>query len=103
MGITEALRRSDWALTTLKPPANSAALIALHPDLILVDASQITPCQMDDLLTAFPADHSPPVIRLDTDSQRLTVVSTQQFPATSFDDLKRVLEFIAKQGAYNEI
>jgi hypothetical protein len=103
VGITEFLQGcSDWTVTTLKPPADSAALIAIHPDVILVNGSQFTSHQMNDLLSAFLPNDSPPVICLDMDAQRLTVISIRQFPAASFDDLVRVLELIAKQGAYNE-
>jgi hypothetical protein len=46
------------------------------------------------LHSAFPEDHRPPVIRLDLDKQHLTVVSTQQFPAASLDELEQALEII---------
>ncbi len=96
-GIAACLRtRGDLTVTTIQPPADAAALAALHPDLILVDASQVTANQTEALIAAFPKHPSPPIIRLNLDSQQLTVISAQQFPAASLDDLAQVIEIISK-------
>jgi hypothetical protein len=70
--------------------------MALHPDLILVDAQQFTPTQTEQLMATFPAGHSPPIFRLSLEAQRLTVLSSQQFPAASLADLEQVIETISK-------
>jgi hypothetical protein len=96
-GISASLRaRGDLSVLSLKPPTDPATLKKLAPDLVLVDASQFTPSQAEDLSSTFAGDHSPPVIRLDLDKQHLTVVSTQQFPAASLEDLEQALEIISK-------
>jgi hypothetical protein len=96
-GIFASLQaRGDLTVVTLKPPTDPATLKNLDPNLVLVDASQFTPSQTEELTSIFLEDHSPAVIRLDLDKQHLTVVSTQQFPATSLDDLEQALEIISK-------
>jgi len=94
-GLAEVLRAGgDLIVRSIKPPSDAAALAACHPDLILVDALQTSPSQMEEIAASFPTNHNPPIIHLNLDSQHLTVVSTQQFPAASLDDLEQVLEII---------
>lgn len=96
-GISNTLRsHADLVILTSKPPADPDALNELHPDLVLVDAAQVSPSQVETLIAAFPVSNSPPVVRLDTDAQRLMVISTQQFPAISITDLEQALEIILK-------
>ena len=98
-GISASLQaRGNLTMMTLKLPADPATLKKLDPDLILVDASQFTSGQTEELTSIFPQDHSPPVIRLDLDKQHLTVVSTQKFPAPSLEELEQALEIILKSG-----
>lgn len=102
-GILEMLRtHGDLSVAALPPQADSSAVIALHPDLILVDALQFTPTQTDQLMEFFPSGHSPPILRLSADSQQLTVLSTQIFPAASIDDLAQALEIISNRYKENE-
>lgn len=96
-GIAESLhKRGNLTVMTVSPQIDSTYLADLHPDLVLVDASQIKLNQIEELTTAFSAEHVPPIIHLNMDSQKLTITSTQQFPAASFDDLEQALEFIEK-------
>jgi DNA-binding NarL/FixJ family response regulator len=96
-GIAESLhKRGNLTVMTVSPQIDSTYLADLHPDLVLVDASQIKLNQIEELTIAFPAEHVPPIIHLNMDSQKLTITTTQQFPAASFDDLERALEFIEK-------
>lgn len=96
-GIAESLhKRGNLTVMTVSPQIDSTYLADLHPDLVLVDASQIKLNQIEELTTAFPTEHVPPIIHLNMDSQKLTITSTQQFPAASFDDLEQALEFIEK-------
>jgi hypothetical protein len=96
-GISETLRvRGNWRVSNLAPQADFAMVLALHPDLILVDAQQFTLTQTEQFMATFPDGHSPPIFRLSLDAQRLTVLSSQQFPATSLDDLVQALETISK-------
>lgn len=96
-GIAESLhKRGNLTVMTVSPQIDSTYLADLHPDLVLVDASQIKLNQIEELTIAFPAEHVPPIIHLNMDSQKLTITSTQQFPAASFDDLEQALEFIEK-------
>lgn len=96
-GIADTLRaQSDVQVSTLPPQADSSALTALHPDLIVLDALQFSPSQTEQMMNFFPAGEGPPILRLSTDSQRLTVLSSQQFPAASLDDLARAIQVISK-------
>ena len=96
-GVSDTLRlRGDLTVAALPPQADFSAVMSLHTDLILVDAQQFTPNQTEQLMATFPAGHSPPIFRLSLDAQRLTVLSSQQFPAASLDDLAQALETIAK-------
>lgn len=96
-GISESLRKHE-GLDVLAVPfqTDSTYLKNLHPDLVLVDAFQFTPNQTEELIATFHEVHPPPIIRLILDSQQLTITSTQQFPAASFDDLEQALDMISK-------
>lgn len=96
-GVSDTLRlRGDLTVAALPPQADFSAVMALHPDLILVDAQQFTPNQTEQLMATFPDGHSPVILRLNADSQRLTVFSSQEFPAASFDDLAQAIETIVQ-------
>jgi hypothetical protein len=96
-GISDTLRlRGDMTVAALPSQADFSAVLALHPDLILVDAQQFTPNQTEQLMATFPDGHCPSIFRLSLDAQRLTVLSSQQFPAASPDDLAQALETISK-------
>ncbi len=96
-GIAASLRNYE-GLGVLAVPlqTDTTYLKNLHPDLVLVDASQFTPNQTEELIADFHTGYPPPIIRLIMDSQQLTITSTQQFPAASFDDLGQVLDMISK-------
>jgi hypothetical protein len=96
-GIADTLRtQGDVQVSTLPPQADASALTALHPDLIFLDALQFSPSQTEQIMNFFPAGEGPPILRLSADTQRLTVLSSQQFPAASFDGLARVIQVISK-------
>jgi hypothetical protein len=97
-GIAETLRlRDDLQVMILKPPADPSILAVLHPDLMLVDALQITPNQMESLLSTFPVDRCPPILRVNAGKKQMIAVSAQQFPADSLNDLTYLLEKLLHQ------
>lgn len=107
-GITQALQASDvLTVRGVSPLSDVAALADLHPDLILVDASQVTASQIERLMLSFSPNPIPPILSLDSNTQRLTVLSAQQYPAASLKDLTQTLELILKpmlsQGECHEI
>lgn len=106
-GITQALQASDvLTVRSVSLLSDVAALTDLHPDLILVDDTQITASQIRTLIFSFSPNPIPPILSLDPNTQRLTALSAQQFPATSFEELKQEIELILKsiypQGESNE-
>lgn len=96
-GITQALRSID-VLTVRNLPLWSgvAALTDLHPDLILVDNAQITASQIKTLIFAFPPNPIPLILSLGPNTQRLTVLSAQQYLVASLEELTQVIELILK-------
>ena len=96
-GITQALQASDvltvWNVSLL---SDVAALTDLHPDLILVDDAQITASQIKTLIFSFSPKPIPPILSLGPNTQRLTVLSAQQYLVASLDDLTQVIELILK-------
>jgi len=96
-GITQALRTGDiLTVKNLSLLSDVAALIDLHPDLILVDDAQITASQIKTLIFAFPPNPIPLILSLGPNTQRLTVLSAQQYPVASLEELTRVIELILK-------
>lgn len=96
-GITEALRTGDLlTVRNLSLLSDVATLTDLHPDLILVDASQIMAPQIETLIFSFSPNPIPPILSLDSNTQRLTALSAQQYPAASLEELKQGLELILK-------
>lgn len=87
-GITQALQAGGvLTVRSVSLLSGVAALADLHPELILVDASQISPTQIETLILSFPPNPIPPILYLDSSTQRLTVLSAQQYPAASLADL----------------
>jgi DNA-binding response OmpR family regulator len=96
-GITQALQAGGvLTVRSVSLLSDVAALANLHPDLILVDASQVTAKQIETLIFSFSSNPIPPILSLDSNTQRLTVLSAQQYPAASLADLTQVLELIMK-------
>lgn len=96
-GITQALQAGDvLTVRSFSLMLDVATLPDLHPELILVDASQIAASQIETLILSFFPNPIPPILHLDSDTQCLTVISTQQFPAASLEELKQALELILK-------
>ncbi len=107
-GITQALRTGDiLTVKNLSLLSDVAALIDLHPDLILVDGSQITAGQIETLILSFSPDPTPPILHLDSNSQHLIALSAHPYPAASLEELTQVIELILKstlsQGECHEI
>ena len=96
-GITQALQASDvltvWNVSLL---SDVAALTDLHPDLILVDDAQITASQIKTLIFSFSPKPIPPILSLGPNTQRLTVLSAQQYLVASLEELTQVIELILK-------
>jgi hypothetical protein len=84
-GVSDTLRlRGDLTIAALPPQADFSAVLALHPDLILVDAQQFTPAQTEQLMATFPDGHCPVILHLNADSQRLTVFFQPRIPCRQF-------------------
>lgn len=97
VGIVETLRLSaDLEVMELKVCEDFSLLANKSPDVVIVDAAQTTPNQIEELMDAFPAGHSPPFLRLSADDMLLTVISAQRFPAVNVLDLTQALEKIAQ-------
>lgn len=65
-----------------------------RPDIILIDAAQISLPQMEQLIESFPIQPCPPFARLSASQQGLTIHSMQNLPAATFADLRLVIEKI---------
>lgn len=96
-GITQALQAGDiLKVRNHSLLSDVAALADLHPDLILVDASQVTASQIETLIFSFSPNPIPPILSLDSNTQRLTALSARQYPTASLEDLTQTLELILK-------
>ena len=96
-GITQVLQASGvLTVRSFSLLSDVAALIDLHPDLILVDDAQITASQIKTLIFSFSPNPIPPILSLDPNTQQLTLLSAQQYPVASLEELTRVIELILK-------
>jgi len=106
-GITQALHESDvLTVRSLSLRSDATALTVQRPDLILVDAAQITASQVESLVSVFSPNPAPPILSLDSNTQRLTALSARQYPTASLEELEQALEIILRplqsQGESNE-
>lgn len=92
-GVAETLRTNP-ALNVLevKPQTDPPLLDSQNPDVVLMDAAQITPNQVEVLMASFSANPTPAFLRLNADIQELTVLSAQHYPAVNLSDLTQMLE-----------
>jgi hypothetical protein len=96
-GIAETLRiLPELEVMEACPKTINTLLADARPDVVFVDAAQMTSLQVESLLSAFPDGHSPSILRLDARNGKMTVLFAQQFPAASFTNLRQALELIFK-------
>jgi hypothetical protein len=94
-GITEILRSLPGLEVIERKPGDGELLFAeTQPDVILIDAAQISFPEMEALIESFPIHPCPPFVRLSADGQQLTVYSTQNLPAVTLADLTQALKKI---------
>jgi hypothetical protein len=77
-----------------EPEDGDPVFTETQPDIIFLDAAQISFPQMEQLIESFPTQPHPPFVRLDADGQQLTVHSTHNLPAASLTDLAQAIEKI---------
>ena len=94
-GIAEVLHSlPGMAVIERKPGDGEPFFTGTRPDIILIDAAQISYPQMEQLIESFPTKPAPPFVRLNASQQGLTVHSTQNLPAVTLADLTQALEKI---------
>lgn len=94
-GIAGILRSvPDMDVIETKPGDGDASFAETQPDVVLIDAAQISFPQMERLIESFTSRPCPPFVRLDANGQQLTVHSTQNLPAVNLADLAQALEKI---------
>lgn len=94
-GIAEMLHSLPGMNVIERKPGDGETLFTgTRPDIVLIDAAQISFPQMEQLIESFPSKPCPPFVRLNANEQQLTVHSTQNLPAATFADLRRVIENI---------
>jgi len=94
-GIAEILHSlPEFEVIERKPADGSCPFAETQPDVVLIDAAQISLPDMEALIESFPTQPSPPFVRLSAEGQQLTVHSTQHLPAATLADLTQALEKI---------
>ena len=94
-GIAEILHSlPELYVIERKPTAGNCPFADTQPDVVLIDAAQISLPEMEELIESFPTQPCPPFVRLSADGQQLTVHSTQHLPAVTLADLTQALEKI---------
>ena len=94
-GIAEILHSlPELDVIERKPADGSCPFADTQPDVVLIDAAQISLPEMEELIESFPTQPCPPFVRLTADEQQLTVHSTQNLPAVTLADLTQALEKI---------
>ena len=94
-GIAEILHSlPELDVIERKPTAGNCPFADTQPDVVLIDAAQISLPEMEALIESFPTHPRPPFLRLSADGQQLTVHSTQNLPAVTLADLTQALEKI---------
>lgn len=94
-GIAEILHSLPGMDVIERKPGDADAPFAeTQPDVVLIDAAQISLPQMEELIESFPTQPCPPFVRLNVNEQQLTVHSAQNLPAVTLADLTQVLEKI---------
>jgi DNA-binding NarL/FixJ family response regulator len=94
-GIAEILHSlPELDVIERKPIAGSCPFAETQPDVVLIDAAQISLPEMEQLIESFPTQPCPPFVRLSADGQQLCVHSAQNLPAVTLADLTQALEKI---------
>ncbi len=94
-GIADALRSLPGLEVIERKPADGGALFTgTRPDVVLIDAAQISIPHMEQLIESFPTQPPPPFVRLNASQQGLTVHLMQNLPAATLADLAQVFEKI---------
>ena len=95
LGIAGILRSLPGLEVIEGQPIDGQSLCAEpQPNVVFLDASQVTFPQMKELIESFPTASSPLFVLLNADGQRMTVYSTQSLPAVTVADLAQVIEKI---------
>ena len=91
-GIAETLR-IDSGLDVIELPLQSGDMPLKNsfPDMVLVDASQISLDQLAVLMSYFPSNPGLPFISLNVEAKQLIMLSSRQYPAVSLPDLTTVI------------
>ena len=91
-GIAEILRLdSELDVTELSLKGGDMPLKNSYPDMVLVDASQISLDQIAVLMSYFPSNPGLPFISLNVEAKQLIVLSSRQYPAVNLPDLTNVI------------
>lgn len=94
-GIAEILYSlPELEVIERKPAFGSCPFTEIQPDVVLIDAAQVSLPEMEELIESFPTQLCPPFLRLSADGQKLSVHSTQNLPAVTLADLTQALEKI---------
>jgi hypothetical protein len=93
-GIADILRSLPGVEVIEKQQQGKPALSEIQPNVVLLDAAQISLSQMEALIRSFPVEHCPPFIRLSAENQQLIVHSATCLPAVDLADLTQALEKI---------
>ncbi len=92
MGIAELLRSLPGLEVIERKPMDSQSLCAEpQPNVVFLDATQVTFPQMKELIESFPTDSCPLFVLLNADGQSMTVYSTQSLPAVTVADLTQLI------------
>jgi hypothetical protein len=92
-GIANVLRSLPGLEVIERKPGDGQALFTgTRPDIVLIDAAQISLTQMEQLIESFPTQPAPPFARLNASQQGLTVHSMQNLPVATLADLVQVIE-----------
>ncbi len=94
-GIAEVLRSLPGVeLIKSKPDRGEIPFMEIQPDIVLIDAAQISLPQMEQLIESLASKPCPSFLRMNASSQELTVHSMQNLPATTLAELAQVIEKI---------
>lgn len=94
-GIADVLHSLPGMNVIERKPGNGETLFTgTRPDVVLIDAAQISLPQMEQLIESFPFKPRPPFVRLNASHQELTVHSMHNLPAATLADLAQMFEKI---------
>ncbi len=95
-GLGETLRaHANFDVVSVIPKPGRVALAGFQPDVVLVDAAQFSPNQVEGLMGTFQPGKNPPFLSLNATDMCMTVVTSRQYPATNQDDLAQVLDMLS--------